>query len=116
MLNLRAVSKCVYVLTLCAEQTVCVSVRSVLSRHVMAGPRVCVCVFKYFKCCVLVNIWCTAAGTVYTQFIQSTHSIVVESTAATPVTGKITQITQLRAASTYLAAGGAGMMASTRRQ
>ena len=64
----------------------------------------CVCVFKYFKCCVLVNIWCTAAQPA--QFIQSTHSIVVESTAATPVTGKITQITQLRAASTYLAVPG----------
>ena len=71
------------------------------------------CVFKYFKCCVLVNIWCTAAQPA--QFIQSTHSIVVESTAATPVTGKITQITQLRAASTYLAAGGAGINTETGR-
>ena len=74
MLNLRAVSKCVYVLTLCAEQTVCVLCEKCVITPCDGGAAcVCVCVFKYFKCCVLVNIWCTAAGTVYTLYCCGEH-------------------------------------------
>ena len=82
-------------------------VRSVLSPHVMP---VCVCVFKYFKCCVLVNIWCTAAGTVYTVYTQyccgehGRHTGDREDNADNTAKSGI-----------YLP-GGAGMMASTRRQ